>query len=105
MMLFLFCYSQPETSIPALISTTELFGKFSGYKINFDKSEALPLDFGDKGAMPNFPFKWSDSCFMYLGAQISANQNNFCKLNFSPILSLIKGDLLRWFARPPLLDG
>ncbi len=49
--------TQPEASVPALISTIELFGKFSGYKINFDKSEALPLgDFGDKGAMPNFPF-------------------------------------------------
>ena len=92
---------QPESSVPALISTIQLFGKFSGYKINFDKSEALPLgDFGDKGALPNFPFKWSDSGFTYLGVKISANLNNMCKLNFFPILASIKSDLLRWFDLP-----
>ena len=93
--------TQPESSVPALISTIQLFGKFSGYKINFDKSEALPLgDFGDKGALPNFPFKWSDSGFTYLGVKISANLNNLCKLNLVPVLSSIKSDLLRWFDLP-----
>lgn len=93
--------TQPESSVPALISTIELFGKFSGYKINFDKSEALPLgDFGDKSALPNFPFKWSDSGFTYLGVKISANLNNMCKLNLSPVLSSIKSDLIRWFDLP-----
>ena len=90
--------TQPETSIPALILTIELFGNFSGYKINFDKSKALPLgDFGEKSAFPNFPFKWSDSGLTYLGVKVSANLNNLYKLNFAPILSTIKSDLLNWF--------
>ena len=89
--------TQPESSVPTLISTIQLFGKFSGYKINFDKSEALPLgNFGDKGTIPNFPFKWSDSGFTYLGVKISANLNN----TFFSLFSSINGNLLRWFDLP-----
>lgn len=74
--------TKPETSIHALISIIMLFGSLSGYRINFDKSEALPLgDFWDKSYLPNFPFKWSDSGFTYRGVNIS-NLNNLFKLNF-----------------------
>lgn len=92
--------TKPETSIHALISIIMLFGSLSGYRINFDKSEALPLgDFWDKSSLPNFPFKWSDSGFTYLGVNIS-NLNNLFKLNFVPILSSIRNNLLRWHHRP-----
>ncbi len=98
--------TEPEISIPALVSTIEAFGSFSGYRINYDKSEALPLgDFGSKSALINFPFKWSESSFTYLGVRISANLNELYKLNFTPILSLVKSDLLRWFDLPLSLLG
>ena len=35
--------SSPETSIPVLLDVVGLFSKFSGYKINLPKSEAMPL--------------------------------------------------------------
>ena len=48
MLVFLF---NPETSIPALIRKIYLFNKLGGYKINFNKSEAMPL--GSLTTIPN----------------------------------------------------
>lgn len=99
--MFFFFLIQSRTSISALVSTNEAFGSFLGYRINRTKSKALPLcDFGYKSALPNFPFKWPDSGFMYLGGKIPANLNDLYKLNFVPIISSIKSDLLRWFDPP-----
>lgn len=35
--------SDPTRSVPALLDTTESFSKISEYKVNWSKSEALPL--------------------------------------------------------------
>ena len=35
--------SQPHESIPQVVKLIEVFGKFSGYKVNFNKREANPL--------------------------------------------------------------
>lgn len=45
--------------------TINQFGSFSGYKINFSKSEAMPL--GRQPYIPSSPFKWSPEGFKYLG--------------------------------------
>lgn len=36
-------FTKPDISIPATLSIVHEFGSLSGYKINFDKSEAMPL--------------------------------------------------------------
>lgn len=47
--------TSPETSMPPLVNVIRLFSSFSGYKINFNKSEAMPL--GSLTDMPNtIPF-------------------------------------------------
>ena len=70
----------------------------SGYKINHNKSEALPLGvFGDRAALVNFPFRWSTSGLTYLGIRVSANIEELYKLNLTPILTAVKYDLNRWF--------
>ncbi len=35
--------TQPEESIPVIMEIIEQFSKISGYKINFSKSETMPL--------------------------------------------------------------
>ncbi|XDV28465.1 hypothetical protein PO909_031771 [Leuciscus waleckii] len=57
--------TKPENSIPVLVAIICHFGQISGYKINYDKSEALPLgEFGDRATLVNFPFRWSSAGFV-----------------------------------------
>lgn len=93
--------TKPETSIPTLISIINQFGLFSGYKINYDKSEAMPLGDGGRWDTPvNFPFRWSTTGFTYLGIRVSADTTELYKLNFKAIVASVKNDLDRWFDLP-----
>ena len=50
--------TNPENSIPTLILIINQFGQISGYKVNYNKSEALPLGGSGPWAAPvNFPFR------------------------------------------------
>uniref|UniRef100_A0AAY4BML7 Reverse transcriptase domain-containing protein n=3 Tax=Denticeps clupeoides TaxID=299321 RepID=A0AAY4BML7_9TELE len=97
--------SLPELSIPAALSLFDEFSLFSGYKINFSKSEALPLGLFDTESITNFPFKWSKSGFVYLGINVPVDLNKLWKLNYAPIIHTIKSDLSRWQALPLSLLG
>lgn len=93
--------TNPETSVPSLLSLIDQFGLISGYKINYNKSEALPLGDSANWVTPvNFPFKWSTSGFTYLGIRVSADIKDLYKLNFKTILASVKNDLNRWFDLP-----
>uniref|UniRef100_A0A3Q3FRX3 Reverse transcriptase domain-containing protein n=1 Tax=Labrus bergylta TaxID=56723 RepID=A0A3Q3FRX3_9LABR len=93
--------TNPESSMPVLESIISEFGQISGYKINYDKSEALPLgDFGVPDTLVNFPFRWSISGFTYLGIRVSADIKELYKLNFIPTLKAVKNDISRWFDLP-----
>ena len=82
--------SSPETSIPVLLDVVGLFGKFSGYKINLTKSEAMPI--GSLSSIPTtlhfFPFKWSPGGFMYLGIFITPTSEQMYKANFVPLFEV-----------------
>lgn len=61
---------------------------FQAIELIMTKSEALPLgNFGDKSALDNFPFKWSESGFTYLGVKTSAN----LKIHLRGLTSLLPG--------------
>lgn len=94
--------SDPETSVPALIDVINRFSCFSGYKINLNKSEAMPLGtLSTIPAMtPPFPFKWSPNGFGYLGIFITPSFDQLYKANFVPLFCKIKEDLERWVSLP-----
>ena len=35
--------TEPQASIPAILDVINLFGNFSGYRINWNKSELMPI--------------------------------------------------------------
>ena len=92
----------PETSVPALLKMINVFSKFSGYKINLKKSEAMPL--GSLKTIPHtippFPFKWSPSGFVYLGIFITPSFSQMYKSNFVPLFGKIRQDLERCHSLP-----
>ena len=94
--------SNPETSIPALLNSIDLFSKFSGYKINLTKSEAMPLGSLNSipAAFPSFPFKLSPAGFIYLGVFITPKFKQMCKANFVPLFEKVRQDLERWYTLP-----
>ena len=98
--------TSPRLSIPAIMTTFSEFSTISGYKINFNKSEAMPLGCLNKTEVSiDFPFTWSASGFIYLGVKISPALRELWKLNFSPVCDAVKGDLERWHNLPLSLFG
>lgn len=69
-----------------LVDVITLFGCFSGYKINFSKSLAMPMgSHRDRtNTLPSFPFKWSITGFVYLGIYITPLFHDMFKANFNP---------------------
>lgn len=93
--------SRPDVSVPATLSIINLFGSISGYKVNYTKSEAMPLGkYGNTDLDTNFPFKWATSGFLYLGIKVSPRVEDLRKLNFAPIVRAVKSDLERWHDLP-----
>ncbi len=90
-----------ETSIPTVLKTIDSFSLISGYKINYDKSEIMPLG-GDisTSSLLSCPFKWSRTGLTYLGIRISPDLSELWKLNLAPLIKSIKDDLERWFNLP-----
>uniref|UniRef100_A0A8C1Y2M1 Reverse transcriptase domain-containing protein n=1 Tax=Cyprinus carpio TaxID=7962 RepID=A0A8C1Y2M1_CYPCA len=98
----------PTKSIPLLIKMIENFSKFSGYKINYEKSLAFPL--GDRIISLSYqPFKVTTKGFKYLGIYFSADLSNLIKHNLLPVITNLSLSLLDRIAiikmngLPPLL--
>lgn len=50
--------SNPHTRLPELIRLLDTFGKSSGYKVNLQKSELMPINLTSHSTLSNsFPFK------------------------------------------------
>lgn len=89
--------SYPLTSLPVLIGLLDVFGKISGYKVNLQKSELMPINRISHTALSNsFPFKLSTEKFKYLGIWITYNYHKLYKANFCPLINNLKEDLNRW---------
>lgn len=94
--------TRPEISTRNLIEVINKLSVFSGYRINFSKSEAMPLgSLKQKPKIPSpFPFKWSPTGFVYLGIYITPAFNQMYKANFIPLFECIRLDLERWNVLP-----
>lgn len=79
--------SKPEVSVPATLSISNSFGTISGYKVNYTKSEAIPLrNYSSTSSDTNFPFRWATSGFVYLGIKVSSDVEDLRRLNFVPTI-------------------
>ena len=100
--------TKPEVSIPAVLDLIGCFSQFSGYKINFSKSEALPLGgLSHRDISPPLycPFRWTPQGFTYFGIAIIPSPHQLYAANFTPVLKRIYEDLERWTSLPLSMLG
>ena len=94
MLLFI---AEPHSSIPTLMALLTEFGRISGYKINYQKSELMPLSDKDNLATwASFPFKLCLQKFKYLGIWITRNHKDLYSANYEPLLLHLRRELERW---------
>ncbi|XP_053561332.1 uncharacterized protein LOC128652419 [Bombina bombina] len=96
--------SNTRVNIPRLISITNSFGTFTGYKVNAAKSELMWIR-KNQISISETPFKEVTSHFRYLGINVSANPRNWYDLNISPILLKVKEYMKNWQNFPLSFTG
>src|SRR4029434_4323800 len=91
--------SDPLTTIPCIIELLDRFGIFSGYKLNYSKSECFLVNNpAPQITDGDLPFKMSGDSFKYLGVNICRHLSTIYQNNFLPLMEQIKLDLERWKA-------
>ena len=89
--------SNPETSLPKLMSCLETYGTYSGYKLNIDKTQVLSFNYTPgKSILNKYNFKWGKNLIKYLGINIPRNLDDIYKENYDLITREIQTDLDRW---------
>ena len=89
--------TDPSNSIPALVNCVKEFGQISGYKVNFTKSEIMPLGISNKYE-PIYvkPFRWTPGGFTYLGVKITPKINELYAENIHPVIKHVKERMTNW---------
>ena len=98
--------TNPVSSIPLIQPVLRDFGKFSGYKQNFHKSECFPINaLAQIIPQSSIPFNLSQQGFKYLGIKITHKPHSMLEANFTPSVAKIKSDFQRWSSLPLSLSG
>lgn len=98
--------NEPSESLPALLELVENFSYLSGYKINWSKSEAMPLNQQTSQVhLAGTPFIWKSKGMKYLGIDIISPITEMFTTNGSKLLVKIKDDLKRWTVLPISIRG
>lgn len=97
--------TQPQVSLPVILKTITTFGKFSGFKVNLEKSELMPIGLKDLSLIHSSPFKVSKEKIVYLGIVVTYKYSLLFKSNFNPLLSKLQNCIHYWRTLPISLMG
>lgn len=101
--------SQPEKSLPVLFDIIESFSRLSGYKVNWAKSEALPLTtYCPRTLFQVGKLQWPKKGITYLGITFPPLIKDLVSVNIVPLLDKFKNDIERWnplFLSLPICGG
>ena len=101
----LICLSDPVVSVPNLLNYIKSFSKLSGYTINWDKCEFMPLSDLCPTFLKSLPFKLVTTHINYLGLKIPRNPKLLLKLNFMNMMDRLKANIRSWKLLPLSLFG
>jgi len=97
--------TQPQVSLSVILKTITNFGKLSGFKVNYEKSELMPIGLKDLSVIHSSPFKVSMEKITYLGIVVTSKYNLLFKANFNPLLSKLQACIHFWKTLPISLIG
>lgn len=97
--------TQPGKTIPAILDKIKLFGSFSGYRINLNKSELMPIHVSNPSWLQNLPFSVTYEKLTYLGIQVTKSYSSLLKSNFSPLISELQSSIQFWNTIPISIIG
>lgn len=98
--------SEPLSSLTQTLALLDTFGKISGYKINAQKSELMPINPAAKQILSSsLPFKISKHKFKYLGIWITHNFKHLYRANFPLLIESLKNYFEHWNSLPLSLGG
>uniref|UniRef100_A0A3P9I561 Reverse transcriptase domain-containing protein n=1 Tax=Oryzias latipes TaxID=8090 RepID=A0A3P9I561_ORYLA len=87
----------PANSIPTLLEVMNEYSKLSGYKINWHKSEAMPVSQTcTPSLLSGFNFRWVDKGMKYLGIELNPSILDIMADNMEKLLTKIKTNLDKW---------
>lgn len=89
--------SDPTVSVPSVMNIINNFSKISGYKVNWDKSEALPLTkYCPTALFQAGRFSWPRQGLKYLGILFPPKFDDIIKVNVDPLIQRLDIDVKRW---------
>lgn len=95
-----------KKSVPALLKSIEIFGSFSGYRVNATKSTIMFLKSSERETPPlHTPFKNVQDSFTYLGVKITPTMESLVPTNYDPIVESVTGSINRWKSLPLSMIG
>uniref|UniRef100_A0A673WU00 Reverse transcriptase domain-containing protein n=1 Tax=Salmo trutta TaxID=8032 RepID=A0A673WU00_SALTR len=97
--------TEPQDSIPAILEVINLFGTFSGYRINWNKSELMPIRLQNTSWLEHLPLKLSSDKFTYLGIVVTKQYSLLFKENFPSLMQKLKANIQFWRTLPISLLG
>lgn len=99
--------TKPDQSLPELFTILQEYRKLAGYKLNYEKTEVMPLnDHTQVNAQQLLSqFKWQPKVLKYLGIFITNDLSKVYQANYLPLLEKVKHDLQKWTALSISLIG
>lgn len=91
--------SEPDSTLPKLLSLLDNFGLMSGYKLNINKTQALCVNYTPSSFIrQKYKLKWDLGNIKYLGVFITQDLSKLYKINYNKINDNIQKDLSKWFS-------
>lgn len=92
---------KPDISLTTLISLLKKYGSYSGYKLNFHKTQILTFNYKpSKQIQKHLKCNWNNNIIRYLGVNIPRELTEVYKHNYVPLTCNIKHDMDRWLILP-----
>lgn len=97
--------TRPLDSIPKVLVTIDLFSSFSGYKVNWGKSQLMPIKCSNLDLLNRLPFRITSEKFSYLGIEVTKSYKSLYEANFVRILDTFKNEVEFWKSLPLSMIG